>query len=171
MLLPSEFMDSFEKQYPDPKLEYTLPESLDRCPKLLEQVRNTVVSTGTLSFTWMDGAGATYDLLNSRYQTIAQPQWFKLEKTGYDLIFDKVYKIYGGNLSPRSFAFMLEDLSNINAVKFNAELQMQMSKFSMEKSIALQQSWFKFCLEYDNEFTMKFDEYAEVISKLADKQH
>lgn len=169
MLLPSEFIESFEKQYPHPTLDYTLPESLSRCPKLQDKVNKTVVRTGALEFTYMDSAGATYDMLNRRYKTLHHNVWANMEKAGYDLIFDKVYKLYADNLSPRSFSFILEDLAEINHITFAAQLQIQMSKFTMEKSIALQQSWFKFCLEYPNSFNMDFDEYNEIITKLDTK--
>lgn len=166
MMLPSEFIESFEEQYPQPKLDYTLPESLKRCQLLDDKINNTVTATGELSFTYMDEAGATYDLLNRQYRTIQSPQWFKLEKNGYDYAFDKAYKTYAGNLSPRSFAFILEDLSEINAVKFSAALQIQLSKFTMEKSIALQKSWYDFCLKYPSKFKMDYSGYKETINKL-----
>jgi len=165
-MLPTEFIESFEAQYPKPVLEYVLPDSLTRCPKLFDKINHLVIAKGSLEFMYMDDAGATYDMLNRRYKTVQYPKWGKLENTGYNLIFDTIYKIYGDNLSPRSFAFILEDLANINEITFAAGLQIQMSKFTMEKSIALQQSWFKFCLEYPNTFKMKFEDYVEVIAKL-----
>ena len=163
-MFPSEFIASFEKQYPKPALEYTLPKSLDKCPEMKNIVEHRIKVTNQYELSYMDDNGVTYDILSRRYRTYDNPtQWHKMSPQGYDSIFNILYKKYGGNISPKSFAFVLDDLAEINPAKFEAELAMQCSTFNLAKAIALNQSWFKYCLEFPSNFKMDYDEYNEIV--------
>ena len=166
-MLPTEFVESFETQYPSPTLDYKLPESLDRCPLLKDYITNMVQKTQSITLLYMDEHGVEYNLLDRTYRTNGVPVKHALSKNGFDIIFDKVYKTYADNLSPRAFAFIVEDLSDIDNVKFAAELSMQTTQYFMTKAIAMQQSWMTFCMEYKLKFKMKFNDYNDFLKTLA----
>ena len=166
-MLPSEFIQSFEKQYPQPELVYTLPESLDRAPALKALIVATVEGKKELSLYITDEGGVTYDMLNKVYWTFSNPNSKTVISTnGYKTLFDKLYKSYGGNISPRTFSYILDDLTEVNGDIFTAGLVMQQGSYGMKKAIALNKAWMEFCLQTSTDFTMDYTEYNKVILEL-----
>lgn len=166
-MLPSEFIQSFEKQYPKPTLNYTLPESLDRAPALKEVIIATIEGKKELSLHVTDDAGVTYDMLNKIYWSFSNPNSKTVISTnGYKTLFDSLYKTYGGNISPRTFSYILDDLTAVNGDIFKAGLIMQQGSYGMKKAIALNKAWMTFCMQTDSKFEMDYTEYNKVILEL-----
>lgn len=166
-MLPTEFIEMFEKQYPKLNYDYKLPSSLSKCPSLEKSVRNIIASKKTIEVKYMDEAGITYDILNKKYYSLGNERNpHDLTQKGYDIIFEKLYKIHAKNLSPRSFAYILDDLAAINPVVFKGLLVAQEGNFFFKKAIAMQKSWMEFCLNYDLDFKMDFTDYNKFIDEL-----
>ncbi len=167
MMLPTEFVESFESQYPKPQLKYTLPESLDRCPRLKNQIITNIGLYHKIILTHMDDAGVIYNILTRTYKTITAASSQSMSDNGYNIIFNKICQEYSENISPKAFSFILQDLEDIDNVKFNAELTLQTSQYFITKSIDLQKAWIEFCLKHTSEFAMNFEEYSEFIKTMA----
>lgn len=168
-MLPSEFIASFEEQYPKQELSYELPESLDKCPALKEVIVRNIEHLNELTLIIMDEGHVKYDMLSRTYVTLDNPvHEHKITNRGYEIMFERLYKKYAGNLSPKTFAFIIDDLVELNPTLFRAGLVAQQGSYGIEKAIMLNQSWIKFCMEYPSKFKMDFSDYEKVIAKLED---
>lgn len=163
-MFPSEFLSAFDAQYPKQKLEYTLPTSLDKCPSLKALIENNIETHHELILVIMDKNNVKYDMLTRTYSTLDNPHMVHtMSNQGYELMFEELYKRHAGNLSPKSFAFILDDLVELNPVKFRANLVCSQTEYMVRKAIELNKAWIDYCSKYKTKFKMDYNEYEKLV--------
>lgn len=169
-MIPTEFIQSFESQYPRNNLEYKLPSSLYKCKALSKYIVDNIELNGQMILHINDDNGVLYDMFNRIYYPTTNKQGpTTLTEKGYDIMYKRLYEKFGGNMSPKAFAFIIEDLEQLNPTMFNAKLMLDSRGYQLKKGIALQASWSLFCNEQSGEFKMDFSEYIKVIDEFDEK--
>lgn len=158
MLIPQEFIESFELQYPAVDIKIDLPESIDKFPTFKEEIIVSILKNHKLCHNVLY-KGMNYDIINMIYSNPISPlATSPLSQKGYATVMHELYLTLGTNRSEKTFEYVLDDLKEINAARFNADIVSQIGNYYTIKGIELINAWLQYCI-VQSKFKMNYADY------------
>lgn len=164
MIIPKEFVESFDNQYPNATLDYELPKSLDKFPTIKTIIERAILDDKRLSLPYLH-QNIVYDILQMSYYYPETPdKTYELTQTGYAIITKAIYAGLQTNKSEKTFEYVLDDIKEINPDLFYANLIAQVGNYYTIRSIDLISSWLKYCNAH-GKFKMDYEDYNSFVNK------
>jgi len=158
MLIPQEFIESFELQYPAADIKINLPESIDKFPIFKEQVIASILKHNKLCHNVLY-KGMNYDIINMTYSNPTSPLANSpLSQKGYATVVHELYLTLGTNRSEKTFEYVLDDIKEINVARFNADIVSQIGNYYTIKGVELINAWLQYCIT-QSKFKMNYADY------------